>query len=90
MPIPQWEFGFSAETFNLMQESGIDGDRVVGEQAAREALRVQAESDQRKLFEKSEPHVHSDLAPPPNDGETDFQKQAVPLHGAAIVHASCA
>lgn len=71
-------------------KSGIDGERVVGEQAAREAFRVQAGSEQSKLFEKSEPHVHSDLAPASSDGEADFQKQAVPLKRAARVHAYCA
>jgi hypothetical protein len=28
MPIPQWEFGFSAEAFNLVQETTVDGERI--------------------------------------------------------------
>jgi hypothetical protein len=28
LPIPQHEFGFVPDTFTLMQETGLDGDRI--------------------------------------------------------------
>ncbi len=31
LPIPQHEFGFAPDTFNLIQESGIDGERIARE-----------------------------------------------------------
>ncbi len=31
LPIPQWEFGFTLATFNLMFETALDGDRITRE-----------------------------------------------------------
>jgi len=53
MPVPQWEFGFSAETFNLMQETGIDGDRISREKSEMEEARAVTEAAQSKLFRPS-------------------------------------
>ncbi len=54
MPIPQWEFGFSAETFNLMQESGIDGERIARERREAEQNHELANAAQEKLFSQKQ------------------------------------
>jgi hypothetical protein len=33
LPVPQHEFGFTPDTFNLIQEIGIDGDRITRQRA---------------------------------------------------------
>ncbi len=50
MPIPQFEFGFSREAFNLITETGIDGDRVARERAEADESKRLAEQDQASLF----------------------------------------
>ena len=52
MPIPQWEFGFSAETFNLIQETGIDGERIALEKQENALAREKSEAAQIKIFSK--------------------------------------
>src|ERR1039457_6246933 len=42
LPIPQHEFGFTPATFNLLIETGLDGDRLTREPAATERARRQA------------------------------------------------
>ena len=37
LPIPQWEFGFTLATFNLMFETGLDGERITRERDAETA-----------------------------------------------------
>lgn len=32
LPIPQWEFGFAPDTFNLVVETGVDCERIAREQ----------------------------------------------------------
>ena len=60
MPIPQWEFGFSADTFNLMQETGIDGERIARERREAEQDRELANAAQEKLFsQKQKPRTVS-------------------------------
>jgi hypothetical protein len=49
MPIPQWEFEFAPGTFNLMGESGIDGERVIRERTALEEARKRLSVAQAKL-----------------------------------------
>jgi hypothetical protein len=55
IPIPQWEFGFSADTFNLIQETGIDGERVAREKQEITLAREKSEAAQHKLFSKRRP-----------------------------------
>jgi len=52
LPIPQWEFGFTTDTFNLFQESALDGDRIAREQEQSERARELAEKAQRSLFRR--------------------------------------
>jgi hypothetical protein len=50
LPIPQHEFGFCAETFTLMLESGLDGERLTRERAATDHARRRANAAQTALF----------------------------------------
>ena len=50
LPIPQHEFGFTPATFNLIQDTGLDGDRISREQAEADRARRAAESAQARLF----------------------------------------
>jgi hypothetical protein len=54
LPIPQHEFGFTPHTFNLMADTGTDGDRVARERAEADRARRAAEAAQSLLFV---PHV---------------------------------
>ena len=55
LPIPQHEFGFAADAFNLFQESALDGDRIARELAALAKAREQADRAQSALFQTTEP-----------------------------------
>jgi hypothetical protein len=50
LPVPQHEFGFAPDTFNLIQEIGLDGDRVNRERAHAAHARRIAETAQAALF----------------------------------------
>ena len=50
LPIPQHEFGFVPDTFTLMQETGLDGDRVARERDEADRARALAEKAQAALF----------------------------------------
>jgi hypothetical protein len=50
LPIPQHEFGFVPDTFTLMQEAGLDGDRVARERDEADRARRLAEKSQAALF----------------------------------------
>ena len=50
LPIPQYEFGFTPGTFNLIQDTGLDGDRISREQAEADRARRAAEAAQVALF----------------------------------------
>jgi len=50
LPIPQHEFGFVPGTFTLMQESGLDGDRLARERDEADRARALAEAAQAALF----------------------------------------
>ena len=50
LPAPQHEFGFTPATFNLMVETGLDGDRIARERAEADARRREAEAAQAALF----------------------------------------
>ena len=55
LPIPQHEFGFVPDTFTLMQESGLDGDRLARERDEADRARALAEEAQAALFSKPLP-----------------------------------
>ena len=50
LPIPQHEFGFVPNTFTLMQENGLDGDRLARELHEADRAREIAEAAQAALF----------------------------------------
>ena len=50
LPIPQHEFGFTPDTFRLMQDTGADGERMARERAELEKARCLADSAQDFLF----------------------------------------
>jgi hypothetical protein len=53
LPVPQFEFGFTPGTFNLIQETGTDGERVAQERLEVARNREQAEAAQCRMFVKS-------------------------------------
>ena len=55
-PIPQHEFGFTPDTFNLMQDNAPDGERIVREREALDEARRRAERAQARLFKKGGRH----------------------------------
>jgi hypothetical protein len=50
LPIPQHEFGFVPDTFTLIQDTGLDGDRLARERDEADRARRAAESAQARLF----------------------------------------
>ena len=50
LPIPQWEFGFTLATFNLMFETGLDGERITRERDEADRARRDAETAQPPLL----------------------------------------
>ena len=58
LPIPQHEFGYVPDTFTLMQETGVDGERLARERAEAEQARQLAETAQAALFTPNEPRKH--------------------------------
>jgi hypothetical protein len=56
LPVPQHEFGFTPATFNLMVETGIDGQRIARERAEAEMARRIAETAQTALFTTANDH----------------------------------
>jgi hypothetical protein len=50
LPIPQWEFPFTPDTFNLIQETTLDGARLARDRAEAEEARRQPDSAQAPLF----------------------------------------
>ena len=52
LPIPQHEFGFVPDTFTLMQETGLDGDRLARERDEADRARALAEKAQAALISK--------------------------------------
>jgi len=55
LPVPQHEFGFVPDAFNLFTEETLDGDRIAREQAEAERARRAAEEAQAALFPSSNP-----------------------------------
>jgi hypothetical protein len=54
LPIPQWEFGFAPKTFNLIVETGIDGERIAREHKQKEFARQLAGKAQSSLFQMAQ------------------------------------
>ena len=50
LPIPQHEFGFTPDTFGLILENGIDGERIARERAAADRARRLADAAQTAFF----------------------------------------
>ena len=50
LPIPQHEFGFTPQAFNLFTDTTLDGDRITRERAEADRARRAAESAQARLF----------------------------------------
>ena len=50
LPIPQHEFFFVPDTFTLMQETGLDGDRLARERDEADRAHALAEKAQAALF----------------------------------------
>jgi hypothetical protein len=48
--IPQHEFGFTPETFNLIQDVGLDGDRLARERHEADEARRMTEAARAALF----------------------------------------
>jgi hypothetical protein len=57
LPIPQHEFCFAPQAFNLFAEATLDGERITREQAEAERARRLAEEAQAALFTPS-PQKH--------------------------------
>jgi hypothetical protein len=54
LPIPQHEFGFAPNTFNLIQDTAPDGERLARERAEADEARRVAASAQAPLFSTPE------------------------------------
>ena len=54
LPLPQHEFGFSSDTFNLFAEVSLDGERITREQAESAERRRAAEAGQAPFFTSKE------------------------------------
>jgi len=50
LPVPQHEFGFTPDTFNLFQQTALDGERITRERAEAEQRRRAADAAQAALF----------------------------------------
>jgi len=50
LPVPQHEFGFTPDTFNLFAQPTLDGERIAREQAEAAHRRAAAETAQAVLF----------------------------------------
>ena len=50
LPIPQHEFSFTMQAFNLFTEATLDGDRITRERAEADRARRAADSAQARLF----------------------------------------
>jgi hypothetical protein len=59
LPLPQHEFGFTPDTFNLSAEVSLDGDRIAREQTEAEQTRLAAEAAQAALFTNQKPTMNN-------------------------------
>ena len=56
LPIPQHEFGFTPQAFNLFGEASFDAERLARKRAEAERARHAAQAAQTALF--SQPSTH--------------------------------
>ena len=54
LPIPQNEFGFTPDTFNLFLDTAQDGERIARERAESDKARALTEQAQDGLFARKE------------------------------------
>jgi hypothetical protein len=54
LPLPQHEFGFTPDAFNLFAEVSLDGERITREQAEADRRRREAEAAQAAFFHTEE------------------------------------
>jgi hypothetical protein len=54
LAIPQHEFGFTPDTFNLIQDDATDGERIARERAEADKARERAEQAQPRMFIRKE------------------------------------
>ena len=50
LPIPQHEFGFAPNAFNLIQDTGLDGERLAREREEADRARRLADAGQAVPF----------------------------------------
>ena len=50
LPVPQHEFSFTPQAFNLFTVTTLDGDRIARERAEADRARRAAEAAQARLF----------------------------------------
>ena len=50
LPVPQHEFGFTPDTFNLFVQSTLDGDRIAAERTQADQAKRAADATQAALF----------------------------------------
>ena len=53
LPVPQHEFGFVPSTFNLFQETAVDGERIARQREQAEQARRAAEAAQASFSQLS-------------------------------------
>jgi hypothetical protein len=59
LPIPQHEFGFTPQAFNLIHETSLDGDRIARDRAEVNRAHSLAEAAQATLFNANLPTQNS-------------------------------
>ena len=58
LPVPQHEFGFTPDTFNLIAETGLDGERITRERGEADHARQLAEAAQAAFFTTTKQNHH--------------------------------
>ena len=58
LPVPQHEFGFTPDTFNLIAETGLDGERITRERGEADHARQVAEAEQAAFFTTTTQNHH--------------------------------
>jgi hypothetical protein len=58
LPVPQHEFGFTPDTFNLIAENGLDGERITRERGEADHARRLAEAAQAAFFTTTTQNHH--------------------------------
>ena len=54
LPVPQHEFGFTPDTFNLIAETGLDGEKIIRERTETNHARRLAGAAQTAFFNTKE------------------------------------